>query len=81
MKETILLVMWMIGDHPPIAYQVPFNSMAACMVARAALIDDAHRMERGGSPEGGTLGGPGKTVIPLPPINRPLQLSVVCAEK
>jgi len=78
---TILLVLWLIAGQPTIGYQVEFSSMDKCEKARSSLIDDAHRIVKGGSPEGGALGGPGHTVIPLAPYKSQIQLSIVCAEK
>jgi hypothetical protein len=79
--KAILLVLWLVGDHPPVSYQIEFSTLAACQSARVQLIDDTNRLVKGGSPHGGTLGVPGNSVIPLPPMQTFFQLSVICAER
>ncbi|MGO8844185.1 MAG: hypothetical protein ACLQFI_02325 [Methylocella sp.] len=87
MKTVLLFVTWFITGQPPSSYQAEFSSAESCKAARDLLIDDAHRLIKGGSPEGGhgATNDPKTaevhTIIPLPPLHGGIQLSVVCAPK
>lgn len=42
---AILLVTWFFPGQPAHSYQTPFASMDACLVAKAAILDEARRLK------------------------------------
>jgi hypothetical protein len=54
--KYILLVTWISGGHPPVNYQVFFNSAEACETARQAVLADAQRVKAQQAREGGEMG-------------------------
>jgi hypothetical protein len=42
--KAILLVTWIISGQSPNSYQTIFDSMEACQAARAAVIEEAFRL-------------------------------------
>lgn len=65
---TFLLVMWMVVGQPPQAYQVQFNSPAACARAKTALQQEADRLNREPPVEVA-----GQQIVPFP-----VRLSAIC---
>lgn len=64
----ILLVLWMVLGQPPQAYEVRFNTAAACSQAKAALEREAARLNA--EPP---MVVAGQTLMPLP-----ARVSAIC---
>lgn len=45
--KTLLLVTWIVTGQPPSSYQTPFDTMEACLGARATVVLEADRLNAG----------------------------------